>query len=88
VLGSGPHVLRKIETYNGKTIAYSLGNFVGGNNSLNTIGVLGVSGIFSAQFENNIETAHDFLSVQLSSSGVPSVDEINRGRNLIEELSI
>ncbi len=87
VLGSGPHVLRKIETYKGKTTAYSLGNFVGGNNSLNTTGILGVSGIFSAQFENNMETAHDFLSVQLSGSGVPSVDEMDRGRDLIEELS-
>lgn len=87
VLGSGPHVLRKIEQYKGKTIAYSLGNFIGGNNSLNTTGILGVSGIFSAQFENNIETAHDFLSVQLSSSGVPSVDEMDKGKDLIEELS-
>src|SRR5258708_37113315 len=27
VLGSGPHVVRAVEVYNGKLIAYSLGNF-------------------------------------------------------------
>ena len=29
VLGSGPHVIRGIERYRGRLIAYSLGNFVG-----------------------------------------------------------
>jgi Bacterial capsule synthesis protein PGA_cap len=29
VLGSGPHVVRRIERYGGRLIAYSLGNFVG-----------------------------------------------------------
>ena len=31
VVGSHPHVLQEIETYQGKTIAYSLGNFVFGS---------------------------------------------------------
>ena len=34
VVGGHPHVLQGIETYKGKTIAYSLGNFAFGGNSL------------------------------------------------------
>lgn len=33
VVGAHPHVVQGIETYNGKTIAYSLGNFAFGGNS-------------------------------------------------------
>ncbi len=29
VLGSGPHVIRGVERYRGRLIAYSLGNFIG-----------------------------------------------------------
>ena len=32
VLGSGPHVLRAMEIYRGRLIAYSLGNFSGFHN--------------------------------------------------------
>ena len=38
VVGSGPHVLRGMEWYRGRLIAYSLGNFVG-YQTLNTSGV-------------------------------------------------
>ena len=37
VVGSGPHVLRGMEWYRGRLIAYSLGNFVG-YGTLNTSG--------------------------------------------------
>ncbi len=36
IVGHHPHVLQGIEVYKGKTIAYSLGNFVFGGNSRNT----------------------------------------------------
>ncbi len=45
VVGHGPHVLRGMEIYNGKLIAYSLGNFGGGQKLFSTDGPLGVSGI-------------------------------------------
>ena len=32
VVGSGPHVIRGVERYHGRVIAYSLGNFAGWNN--------------------------------------------------------
>jgi hypothetical protein len=44
VLGSGPHVIRGVERYRGRLIAYSLGNFVG-YNTLGEGGVLSESAI-------------------------------------------
>src|SRR3954468_13268728 len=44
VLGSGPHVLRGMECYRRRVIAYSLGNFVG-YRTLSTGGVLSLSGV-------------------------------------------
>src|SRR3954453_12126696 len=44
ILGSGPHVLRGMECYRRRVIAYSLGNFVG-YRTLSTGGVLSLSGV-------------------------------------------
>jgi hypothetical protein len=44
VLGSGPHVLRGMECYKKRLIAYSLGNFVG-YRTLSTGGALSLSGV-------------------------------------------
>ena len=44
VLGSGPHVLRGIECYRRRLIAYSLGNFAAFH-TLSTAGVLDLSGV-------------------------------------------
>ena len=40
VIGHGPHVLRGMQFYKGKLIAYSLGNFAGGGKTLSSDGVL------------------------------------------------
>jgi hypothetical protein len=87
ILGSGPHVLRKIETYNGKTIAYSLGNFVGGKGKLSTTGTLALSGIFTANFENSLIKSTGFASILLSKDGVPSLDPTDQAKILIDSLS-
>jgi poly-gamma-glutamate capsule biosynthesis protein CapA/YwtB (metallophosphatase superfamily) len=86
VLGSGPHVLRKVEYYKGKPIIYSAGNFVGGNQRLQTKGALGISAIFNikkidSSFRVNI------TSVLLSKEGVPEIDPLNQGKELIEKIS-
>ena len=47
VLGSGPHVLRGIEIYRGRLIAYSLGNFCGYHN-FSLEGVLGETVVLHA----------------------------------------
>lgn len=87
VLGSGPHVLRKIETYKGKMIAYSLGNFVGGNGALATTGLLGISGMVTSTLSLNHASAPTFTSVLLSTNGIPSLDPLEQGKQLINSLS-
>ena len=42
VVGHGPHVLRGMEFYKGRLIAYSLGNFAGYGGRSSHDGVLGV----------------------------------------------
>ncbi len=86
VLGSGPHVLRKIENYKNIPIAYSLGNFVGGRH-LTTTGNLGISGIFTATLEQSHPTTYNFTSVTLSKDGIPSVDFLDQGKYLIKTLT-
>lgn len=94
VFGSGPHVLRKIETYKNGLIAYSLGNFEGGNGKLVTKGILGTSGILNVRISKNNDraitiqdTPYTFTSISLSRDGIPSFDSTEAGKNLIEELS-
>ena len=87
VLGSGPHVLRKIETYKDKKIAYSLGNFVGGNGSLTTSGRLAYSGIFTSSLSTENPPLTNFTSVLLTKNGTPTIDLLEQGKKLIESLS-
>ncbi len=86
VLGAGPHVLRKIEVYNGAPVAYSLGNFVGGGR-LVVRDILGVSGILTATLEKGTPTTYDFTSVLLTADGLPTLDLFEQGKRLIESLS-
>lgn len=86
VLGSGPHVLRKIEYYKGKPIIYSAGNFVGGNQRLQTKGTLGISAIFDIRvLENSFEV--NPISVILSKEGVPKIDTLEQAKQMIEKIS-
>jgi hypothetical protein len=48
VAGSGPHVLRGVEAYRGRLIAYSLGNFAG-NGNFATGGNLSLSAILNVR---------------------------------------
>lgn len=50
VLGSGPHILRGLELYKGKLIAYSLGNFVA-SGGLSAKGELSISCILSCKYD-------------------------------------
>jgi hypothetical protein len=48
ILGSGPHVVRGMEVYQGKLIAYSLGNFAT-YGAINVSGVSGLSAVLKAR---------------------------------------
>jgi hypothetical protein len=89
VIGHGPHVLRGMQFYKGKLIAYSLGNFAGGGKTLSSGGVLKYGGILHVSITKaGAFTGGKFLSTYLNSTGVPTRDAANeRGRSLVASLS-
>ena len=87
ILGHGPHVMRALELYKGKLIAYSLGNFMG-YRTLSTAGELGQSLILDVK----MTPQGDFVSgkvipIELDSRGIPSVDDDFRSVGLIRRLT-
>ncbi len=87
VLGSGPHVVRGVERYKGKLIAYSLGNFAGWGN-FGQGGNLSLSGLLTVKMDKNGEILGGrWLSLKLADPGVPAVDKKNTSGKLVEKLS-
>jgi hypothetical protein len=88
VVGHGPHVLRGMEFYKGRLIAYSLGNFAGGGKTLSRDGVLKYSGILHVSLTPDGGWAGGkFVSTYLNATGVPTRDGAERGRKLVAQLS-
>ncbi|MEV4704692.1 CapA family protein [Actinoplanes sp. NPDC049316] len=89
VVGHGPHVLRGMQFYKGKLIAYSLGNFAGGGRTLSRGGVLGYGGILRVTVtKDGTFKGGKFLSTAMNSAGRPIRDSANeRGRARVRELS-
>jgi len=87
VVGSGPHVLRGMEWYRGRLIAYSLGNFVG-YHALATDGVSGVSGILQVTLGKDASwVAGDLVPVTLVGDGTPRPDPAEAAHGLVRTLS-
>ncbi|HSL94839.1 MAG TPA: CapA family protein [Thermoleophilia bacterium] len=87
VLGSGPHVIRGIERYRGKLIAYSLGNFAAWR-TFGTGGTLGLSGLLTVKVdENGRVRGGRWLSLRLEPHGVPEVDSSHAAARLVRRLS-
>ncbi len=74
VVGHGPHVLRGMEFYKGRLIAYSMGNFAGyGVFSLS--GPLGVSGVLKATLRaDGTWVKGRLVATRLVGEGVPALD--------------
>ncbi|MEA2375062.1 MAG: hypothetical protein QOD53_1525 [Thermoleophilaceae bacterium] len=71
VVGSGPHVLRGMECYRRRVIAYSLGNFAG-YHTLNTGGVTSLSGALHVELDRRGRlVAGRLLPARVVSPGVP-----------------
>jgi hypothetical protein len=87
VLGSGPHVLRGMECYKKRLIAYSLGNFVG-YRTLSTRGVLALSGVLRVRLgpAGNLLGGHLF-PVRLAAPGVPRRDSTGDSIRLVRSLT-
>lgn len=87
VLGHGPHVLRGMEVYQGRLIAYSLGNFAT-YGRFNLSGWLGVGAVLEVELDGQGR----FLGGQLLSTtqvgdGVPQPDPEGRAAGLVRQLS-
>jgi Bacterial capsule synthesis protein PGA_cap len=86
VLGSGPHVLRGMQVYRGRLIAYSLGNLTGWRNFA-TGGVLSYSALLTAELgPRGRLTGGRVTSLRLDGIGVPRVDRSGAAARLMSNL--
>jgi len=86
VLGSGPHVLRGIEHYRGKLIAYSLANFAGWGN-FPTGGALGLSGLLTVRLSPDGDLRGGRLvPLRLDGPGIPTPDPSRESVEVVNEL--
>jgi poly-gamma-glutamate capsule biosynthesis protein CapA/YwtB (metallophosphatase superfamily) len=87
VLGSGPHVLRGMEWYRGRLIAYSLGNFTG-HHTLNTSGAEGVSAVLRIRLRANGSFIRGrVVPIRLVGAGTPMPDRTREAFTLLTGLS-
>jgi hypothetical protein len=87
VLGHGPHVLRGMEIYRGRLIAYSLGNFSAWH-GFNLTGPLGLSAVLNVTLAiNGVVTAAEINPVFLDDPGVPTPDPERRAVDIVRRLS-
>jgi poly-gamma-glutamate capsule biosynthesis protein CapA/YwtB (metallophosphatase superfamily) len=89
VVGHSPHVLRGMEFYKGRLIAYSLGNFAGGGKTLSRDGVLKYGGILRVTLgKDGRFVGGQFRSTYLNSLGLPVRDSAgDQGRKLVARLT-
>jgi len=88
VLGHGPHVVRAAEIYEGRLIAYSLGNFAT-YYGISVAGIKGIAPILVATLdgEGKFIAGKIHSTIQLRPAG-PSIDSRDRALNMIRTLSI
>ncbi len=87
VVGSGPHVLRGMEWYHGRLIAYSMGNFVGCH-TLSTSGDLALSGILHLTLHGDGSWGSgDLVPIHLVGCGVPERDPAEAAHGFVRDLS-
>ncbi len=88
VLGHGPHVLRAMEVYKGRLIAYSLGNFTGYRQFGMGGGYTGASVIVDAELaDNGVLVSAKLHSLALDKSSIPRPDPSGVALAHIKELS-
>ena len=87
VLGSGPHVLRGMQLYRGRLIAYSLGNFANFHN-FGGGGVLGLSAVLHVTLgPRGALRSGRLASVRLAGPGRPLPDSSRASLKLVRRLS-
>lgn len=87
VVGSGPHVLRGMELYRRRLVAYSLGNLAGWRN-FGTGGALSLSGVLRVTTDaDGAFLAGTFTSLRLDSRAVPRIDPSGAAGAFVSRLS-
>jgi hypothetical protein len=88
VIGHGPHVLRGMEFYHGRLIAYSLGNFLT-YRGFNLDGPLGVTGVLQLEYTEGRALKHARLvpMIQIPQQG-PAPDSGRAAVRLVQRLSL
>ena len=88
VVGHGPHVVRAMERYKGRLIAYSLGNFAT-YYGISVAGIKGIAPILTVVLDGNGVFLEGTITstVQLRPAG-PSLDEKQRALSLIRGFSL
>jgi len=88
VIGHGPHVVRAMERYKDRLIAYSLGNFAT-YYGISVAGIKGVAPILRVTLDGDGRFVEgDIVSTRQLRPNGPSIDESNRALNLVRSLSI
>jgi len=88
VVGHGPHVVRSMERYKDRLIAYSLGNFAT-YYGISVAGIKGIAPILTTTLdgEGRFVEGEIVSTIQFRPDG-PSIDPKNRALNLIRGLSV
>jgi Bacterial capsule synthesis protein PGA_cap len=87
VVGHGPHVLRGMEWYRDRLIAYSLGNFAG-NHTFNTDGLGGISGVLRVTLRGDGSWVKGMLApTALVGDGAAALDPAEAAHGVVRELS-
>jgi hypothetical protein len=88
IVGHGPHVLRGMEFYKGRLVAYSLGNFAGGGGTLNRSGPLGLGAILKVELApDGSWVGGRVVSTAMNSAGKPVTDPDGDSLAMIADLT-
>jgi hypothetical protein len=86
VVGHGPHVMRAMEFYQGRLIAYSLGNFAG-YRALGYNGIVGVGGVLKVTVgADGTWKSGSLTSTYMAAPGVPRLDPKKQAISLVSGL--
>jgi poly-gamma-glutamate capsule biosynthesis protein CapA/YwtB (metallophosphatase superfamily) len=87
VIGHGPHVLRAVELYRDRLIAYSLGNFAT-YYGISVTGIRGISGILTTRLADDGRFMEARLdpTIQIRPAG-PTLDPARRAVTQLRELT-
>ena len=87
VIGAGPHVLRGMEFYEGRLIAYSLGNFTG-YRALSNSGPKGVGGVLTVELAaDGTWRGGTLVPTVMVDPGIPRPDPSGQAINQVQRLS-